>query len=198
MLSPIVTITPDQCGFVKGCCTSDAINAVRILLERHREKNLSVHTSFLDLEKAIDRVPHDLIWHALRSHAVPETKVHCVKLLCSRVTSVVRSPVGFSPPFNSVGVHQGSALSSLLFIPCMNTATADIQQALCRRLFLASTSRKTLQQQTQTWNDRLEDCGLKVNPKKKRISAVRHPNRWNHQHRRHGSEEGMRARIKAT
>jgi len=82
-LSAIATTAPNQCGFVKGSSTSDAIHAVRILLERHREKTLTVHTSFLDLEKAFDRVPHDLIWHALRSHGVPETYVRWVKLLYS-------------------------------------------------------------------------------------------------------------------
>jgi len=67
-LRRIVRVTQNQCGIVKGSGTSDANHAVRILLERHREKNLTVHASFLDLEKAFDRVPYDLIWHALRSH----------------------------------------------------------------------------------------------------------------------------------
>jgi len=93
-LRRIVTITPNQCGFVKGCGTSDAIHAVRILLERHREKNLTVHTSFLDLEKAFDRVPHELIWHALRSHGLPEIYVRWVKILYENTTSVVSQNTG--------------------------------------------------------------------------------------------------------
>jgi len=127
-LRRIITTTPNQCGFVRRSGTSDAIHAVRILFERHREKNLTVHAAFLDLEKAFDRMPQDLIWHALRSHGVPETYVRWVKMLHNNTTSVVRTPVGTSPPFPiRVGVYQGSAVSPLLFILCINTATDVIQ-----------------------------------------------------------------------
>jgi len=152
----IIAITPNQCGFVMGSGTSDAILAVRILLERHREKNVPLHAAFLDLEKAFDRVPHDLIWHALRSHGVPEVYVRRVKLLYKNVSSLVRSPARVSLPFPiNVGVHQGSALSPLLFILRMDTATAHIQQPhpwsllYADDVFLASTSCQQLQEQTQ-------------------------------------------------
>ncbi|KAK6729672.1 hypothetical protein RB195_006614 [Necator americanus] len=59
-LRKIVSVSLNQCGFVKDCSTVDAIHAVRILLEKHREKNHSVHLAFLDLEKGFDRVPHGL------------------------------------------------------------------------------------------------------------------------------------------
>jgi len=161
-LRRISTTTPNQCGFVQGSGTSDAIDAVRILLERHREKNLTVHAPFLDLEQTFDPVPHDLIWHALRSPGVPGTYVRWVKMLYNNTTSVVRTPVGTSPPFPiSVGVHQGSPLSPLLFILCMDTATADIQTPhpwsllYADDVFLANASRQQLQEQTQLWNDRL-------------------------------------------
>ncbi|XDV17916.1 hypothetical protein PO909_023707 [Leuciscus waleckii] len=71
-IDKIVSISPNQCGFVRGSGTTDAIHGVRLLLERHREKNQQVHMAFLDLEKAFDRMPRDLIWHSLRSHGAPE------------------------------------------------------------------------------------------------------------------------------
>ncbi|VDO22667.1 unnamed protein product [Heligmosomoides polygyrus] len=43
----------NQCGFVAGCGTVDAI---RLLTEKHREKQKPVPIVFLDLEKAFDRV----------------------------------------------------------------------------------------------------------------------------------------------
>ncbi|KAK6764279.1 hypothetical protein RB195_024554 [Necator americanus] len=60
-LRKIVSVSLNQCGFVKDRSTIDAIHAVRILLEKHREKNRSVHLAFLDLGKAFDRVPHELL-----------------------------------------------------------------------------------------------------------------------------------------
>ncbi|KAK6763221.1 hypothetical protein RB195_023798 [Necator americanus] len=128
-LRKIVSVSLNQCGFVKDCSTMDAIHAVRILLEKHREKNRSVHLAFLDLEKAFDRVPHELLWMSMRSHRVPEEYVRWTKLLYAKPTSVVRCAVGTSRPFPvRVGVHQGSSVSPLLFMLCMDTITKEIQK----------------------------------------------------------------------
>lgn len=51
-LRKIVSITPNQYGFVKGSETMDAIHATQLLLEKHCEKTKPVHMAFLDLEKA--------------------------------------------------------------------------------------------------------------------------------------------------
>ena len=124
----IVEVTPNQCGFVKGSGTINAIHAVRLLMERHLEKRIPIHFAFLDLEKAFDRIPHGLTWYALRQHDVPEEYVRWIKLLYTNTTGAIRCAVGTSTPFPiQVGVHQGSALSPLLFILCMDTVTKDIQ-----------------------------------------------------------------------
>ncbi|KAK6738086.1 hypothetical protein RB195_020283 [Necator americanus] len=60
-LKKIVSVSLNQCGFVKDCSTIDAIHAARIFVEKHREKNRGAHLAFLDLEKAFDRVPHELL-----------------------------------------------------------------------------------------------------------------------------------------
>ncbi|EYC17011.1 hypothetical protein Y032_0032g2616 [Ancylostoma ceylanicum] len=60
-LRAIVSTTANQCGFVKDCGTIDDIHAARLLVERHRQENRSVHLAFLDLEKAFDRVPRELM-----------------------------------------------------------------------------------------------------------------------------------------
>lgn len=89
------------------------------------------------------------------------------------VTSTVRSPVGTSPPFSiTVGVHQGSALSLLLFILCMDTVTADLQAPrpwtllYADDVFLTDESRMELQRKTQQWKTRLSEYGLRLNTKK--------------------------------
>lgn len=125
-LRKIVSITPNQCSFVKENVMTDTIHAARLLLEKHSEKTKPDHMPFLDLEKAFDRVPHELIWHALQPHNVSEAYVQWTQIL--NVTSMVRCAVGTSPPFAiNVGVHQGSALLPFLFVLCMNTVTSDLQ-----------------------------------------------------------------------
>ncbi|KAK6764660.1 hypothetical protein RB195_024836 [Necator americanus] len=170
-LRKIVSVSLNQCGFVKDCSTIDAIHAVRILLEKHREKNRSVHLAFLDLEKAFDRVPHELPWMSMRSHRVPDEYVRWTK-----PTSVVRCAAGTSRPFPvHVAVHQGSSLSPLLFILCMDTITKKIQKQHSWTLLfadevvgvcLASESRDDLQKQVQSWKDQLQQYGLRLNTSK--------------------------------
>ncbi|VDO18579.1 unnamed protein product [Heligmosomoides polygyrus] len=61
----IVKLSDNQCGIVFGCGTIDAIHAVHLLVKKHREKQRPVHIAFLDLEKASDRVPREVIWLAM-------------------------------------------------------------------------------------------------------------------------------------
>ncbi|KAK6744595.1 hypothetical protein RB195_011367 [Necator americanus] len=149
-LRKIVSVSLNQCGFVKDCSTIDAIHAVRILLEKHREKNRSVHLAFLDLEKAFDRVPHELLWMSMRSHRVPEEYVRWAKLLYAKPTSVVRCAAGTSRPLPVEEIEKQHPWT-LLF--------AD-------DVMLASESRGNLQKQVQSWKDRLQKYGLRLNTSK--------------------------------
>ncbi|KAK6762979.1 hypothetical protein RB195_023618 [Necator americanus] len=161
------------CHTMKDCSTIDAIHAVRILLEKHREKNRSVHLAFLHLEKAFDRVAHELLWISMRSHRVPEEYVWWRKLFYAKPTSIVRCAAGTSRSFPvQVGVHQGSSLSPLLFILCMDTMTKEIQKQhpwtllFADDVMLASESRDDLQKQVQSWMDQLQQYGLRLNTSK--------------------------------
>ncbi|KAK6735583.1 hypothetical protein RB195_018663 [Necator americanus] len=129
-LRKIVSVSLNQCGFVKDCSTI-AVHAVRIFLEKHRKKNRSVHLAFLDLEKAFDRVPHELLWMSMRSHRVPEEYVRWTKLLYAKPTSVVRCAVGTSRPFPvRVEVHQGSSLSETSSLGRIGCSNMDMYQKL--------------------------------------------------------------------
>lgn len=169
----IVRLSVNQTGFVKNCSTTDAIHAARLLFEKHREKKIHLHAAFLDLEKAFDRVPHDLIWFALRQHGVPEELVDWVKLLYTDTRSRVQAVAGTSRAFSiTAGVHQGSALSPLLFVLVMDTVTRDLQKPAPWTLLyaddvmLASQNKNDLELQVQAWSDRLGTFGLRLNTAK--------------------------------
>ncbi|KAK6739505.1 hypothetical protein RB195_008163 [Necator americanus] len=122
---------------------------------------------------AFDRVPHELLWMSMRSHRVPEEYVRWTKLLYAKPTSVVRFAAGTSRPFPvQVGVHQGSSLSPLLFILCMDTITKEIQKQhpwtllFADDVMLAAESRDDLQKQVQSWKDQLQQYGLRLNTSK--------------------------------
>jgi len=172
-LREIVDISENQCGFVKGLSTTDAIHSARLLLEKHREKNKTVHAAFLDLEKAFDRVPHEVIWWALRKHQVPEEYINWIKMIYRNATSSVRSSVGTTREFPiTVGVHQGSALSPLLFVTVMDAVTRDLQKPAPWTLLYAddvalfAETRKDLEEDVIRWKTRLAEFGMKLNIKK--------------------------------
>ncbi|KAK3544001.1 hypothetical protein QTP70_032759 [Hemibagrus guttatus] len=125
---------------------------------------------FLYLEKAFDKVPHELIWYALRSRGVPEIYINWVKLLYRDASNTVRTLIGTPLPFAiRVAVHQGSALSSLLFVLCMVVVTADLQRPhpwtllYADDVFLLDEDRGDVQGQTQQWKTRMGDNDITLN-----------------------------------
>src|SRR5699024_280232 len=138
--------------------------------ERHREMHLPLHTAFLDLEKAFDRVTQEVIWWALREHLVPETYIPWIKCLYCEAQSRILWASDISTPFPvTVGVHQGSALSPLLFNLVMDAITADLQRSppwcllYADDVAISDTSPASLQHQVQAWKDRLQLFGMKLN-----------------------------------
>ena len=127
-LREVVDTDKKQYRFMPGRGTVDAVLVLRRLSEKFRGKNTKLFFTFVYLEKAFDRVPREVIRLALRWKGVPEYLLNEVMSLykCCKTAVLVDGKLS-SSYFVKVGVHQGFALSSLLFTMVMDVLTEDVR-----------------------------------------------------------------------
>ena len=171
-----VEIDEMQCGFMSGRGTTDAIFIVRQLQEKHLAANKPLYMAFVDLEKAFDRVPRDVIWWAMRKLGIDEWLVHLVQSMYKDVRSRVRVGDGYSEEFGvGVGVHKGSVLSPLLFIIVLEALSREFRTGCpwellyAVDLMISAESMEELLVKVQTWKTEMEKNGLRVNMGKTKI-----------------------------
>ena len=89
-----VTIRKMQFGFMKEKGTIDALYIVRQLQEKRLEGNGKMCYAFVDLEKAYDRMPRDVVYWALRCKGVSEPLIELVKEMYSGTSTRVNTMYG--------------------------------------------------------------------------------------------------------
>ena len=70
-----VEISKEQYGFIPGKETTDAMFALRMLMEKCREGQRELHCVFVNLDKAYDRVPREELWYCMRKSRTAEKYV---------------------------------------------------------------------------------------------------------------------------
>ena len=175
-----VTLDEMQFGFRLGRGTIDAIFIVRQMQEKFLAKKKELWMALVDLEKAFDRVPREIVWWALRGVDVDEWIVKVIQAMYDGATTAVRLRDRESKEFGvKVGVHQGFVLSPLLFTIVQEALSREFRCGLPWELLYAddldlmAESEDKLMEKFELWRSGMEDKGLRVNMDKTKILVCR-------------------------
>ena len=144
----------EQQGFRKGRGTADGMYVLRQMLEKRPEVQGSMALGFVDLEKAFDTVPREMVTGTLRWIGVPEAEVRMIEGTYEKTTARVVVGEGASEEFEfKIGLRQGSLLSTLLFLAVLDlinrkTVVKDAMKKLLYAddLALVANGKKELQE----------------------------------------------------
>ncbi|XP_047471349.1 uncharacterized protein LOC125026792 [Penaeus chinensis] len=130
-----------------------------------------------NLEKAYARVPREELKHYMQESSIPEVYVRMAQDMFNECMTAVRSAVGTTEGFKvEVGLHQGSALSPVLFAVIMDKFTGGLRKGALWSMMLAddfvlrSESREV--EDLERWRHALERRGMKVSRRKTEYFCV--------------------------
>lgn len=140
-------IPESQCGFRPNRGTCDMIFVARQLQEKCREQHVGMYIAFVDLSKAFDRVPRELLWRILRRFGCPDKIVTLIQSFHDGMKVRVSASGVLSEEFEvTTGVKQGCVMAPVLFNIYMLCVThilhrdaeeegVDVRYRLDRNLF---------------------------------------------------------------
>ena len=138
--------------------------------KKFRVKGKKLYFGFVDLEKAFDRVPREVIRWAMRKLGVEEWLVSAVMSMYTGAKTAVRTVYGNTSGFEvNVGMHHGSALSPVLFVIVMEGISREFRVVLPWELLYAddlvviAETESDLIKRLNEWKNNVENRGMRVN-----------------------------------
>ena len=180
-------IAEEQCGFVEGKGTTNAIFILRTLIERALEIQKDVYLCFIDYTKAFDRVRHDEIIKELTKLKMDGKDLRIIKNMYWEQTAAMRVE-GEISAFQKIkrGVRQGCVLSPDLFSLYSEIIMRNIEGQPGIRVgghninnlryaddtVLISENEKDLQQLLNIVESKSKEKGLELNSKKTEVMVI--------------------------
>ena len=165
-----------QYGFRPGRSTSDLVFVMKMIMEKSWEWGRDKFALFIDMEKAFDCVPRNLLWKIMAEppYYIPKKLIRVIKSMYTGSVSKVRKGDVETDWFNiETGVRQGDGLSPLLFVIFMDKCIRDTNPqpshqvlAYADDVAVMVDSIQELQDVASTWVSTMRSNGMSINTAK--------------------------------
>ena len=165
---------------MSGKETTDAMFALRMLMEKYSKGQRELYCIFVDLEKAYDRVLREELWYCVRKLGKKAEKyVRLVQDIYKESGTVVRCTVRTTESLKvKIGLHQESALSPFLFAVIMDRLTDEVRREppstmlFADDILICEETREKVERRLEFWKYALERRGMKVSRSKTKYLCI--------------------------
>src|SRR5215469_4761910 len=146
-------------------------------MEKRWEYNQDLIMTFIDIEKAYDSIPKEVVWKMPERKGIENGMIDMIKAMYSRSESCVKTASWKSDWFMvENGLKQGSVVSPLLFIGCMDEIQKEVKEKMRDKeneawlfaddVVIMGKDENEVQKQMDQWEKITEEWGLRISKEK--------------------------------